>query len=387
MSADTKYIVYISRGKLDRAQWANHNGTSTWHLQQAGLFDLGRAKRNAACWIELGYANTQVIPVPPGVGLSKAVEDFFSGRQEPEGAPVQLLIDAAALLAPFVEDGQPIRRGEARDVLRRLREARVANAEAQPSHRDFLIPSDTNDVPAYAAAPTQAQPAPRECNLTECRGQPLCGKCIAMDRAIAATAPPQAQHKAPNSTATEDGARSQADAHLRALLRYTESFYGSAMAHGMKAGPTANAVAHVEGAAKALHALVHAWADVAESRAIQAQHKAEPVMRYGAVTVNGALICCELYDREPCPHNPAARCAGCPGNNHKAEAAPTQPMALTDERLELLVGNVVAATVAECESHDQDESDAEKDDAADRFIRARDTLLREVRMAITRGNE
>ena len=52
----------------------------------------------------------------------------------------------------------------------------------------------------------------------------------------------------------------QADAHLRALLRYTENFYATAISHGMKAGPTANAVAHVERAGKALHQLVHALA-------------------------------------------------------------------------------------------------------------------------------
>jgi hypothetical protein len=69
--------------------------------------------------------------------------------------------------------------------------------------------------------------------------------------------------------ANEAGARWQADQHLRALLRYTESFYGTAIEHGMKPGPTANCVAHVERAAKALHALVHAWANVAEKRLSQ----------------------------------------------------------------------------------------------------------------------
>jgi ribA/ribD-fused uncharacterized protein len=52
----------------------------------------------------------------------------------------------------------------------------------------------------------------------------------------------------------------QADAHLRALLRYTENFYATAIAHGMRAGPTANAIAHVERAGKALHQIVHAQA-------------------------------------------------------------------------------------------------------------------------------
>ena len=48
---------------------------------------------------------------------------------------------------------------------------------------------------------------------------------------------------------------------------------------------------------------------------------------------------------------------------------------------ELLVGELVAATVAECESHAADESDAEKDAAADRFIRAKDDVLRALRSA------
>ena len=46
----------------------------------------------------------------------------------------------------------------------------------------------------------------------------------------------------------------QADQHLTALLRYTENFYGAAIEHGMKRGETANAIAHIEKSAKALHA-------------------------------------------------------------------------------------------------------------------------------------
>lgn len=33
----------------------------------------------------------------------------------------------------------------------------------------------------------------------------------------------------------------------------------------------------------------------------------------GAVWLNGALVCCEAMDREPCPHQPERRCATCPG--------------------------------------------------------------------------
>jgi len=76
----------------------------------------------------------------------------------------------------------------------------------------------------------------------------------------------QGEPVAYDGTATEGGARYQADQNLRALLRYTENFYGAAIKHGMKAGETANAIAHIEKAGLALHELVHAWADVAEQR-------------------------------------------------------------------------------------------------------------------------
>lgn len=64
------------------------------------------------------------------------------------------------------------------------------------------------------------------------------------------------QSPEPSKPAQAEAPRNDAaDAHLKALLRYTEAFYSSAMAHGMKAGPVADSVAHVERAAKALHAL------------------------------------------------------------------------------------------------------------------------------------
>lgn len=84
---------------------------------------------------------------------------------------------------------------------------------------------------------------------------------------IEALAQPEQEPVAYDGTATEAGARYQSDQHLRALLRYTENFYGVAIKHGMKAGETANAIAHIEKAGKALHELVHAWAGVAETRA------------------------------------------------------------------------------------------------------------------------
>lgn len=88
-------------------------------------------------------------------------------------------------------------------------------------------------------------------------------KVWAAINALKARLPAGAQY---DGSATEAGARAQADAHLRALLRFTESFYGSAIQHGMKASETANAVAHIERSAKSLHALVHAWADTAQAR-------------------------------------------------------------------------------------------------------------------------
>ena len=36
--------------------------------------------------------------------------------------------------------------------------------------------------------------------------------------------------------------------------------------------------------------------------------------RHGAVMVDGAIVCCNEHDREPCPQQPERRCASCPGN-------------------------------------------------------------------------
>ena len=36
----------------------------------------------------------------------------------------------------------------------------------------------------------------------------------------------------------------------------------------------------------------------------------------GTVRVNGAIVCCEEFDREPCPHQPERRCKDCPGRAH-----------------------------------------------------------------------
>lgn len=50
----------------------------------------------------------------------------------------------------------------------------------------------------------------------------------------------------------------------------------------------------------------------------------------------------------------------------------------TETNWGLLIGNLVAATVSECESHEQDDSEAEQDAAADRFTRAESALVRAV---------
>lgn len=44
---------------------------------------------------------------------------------------------------------------------------------------------------------------------------------------------------------------------------------------------------------------------------------------YGQVWRNGAMVMCEQYDREPCPHQPERRCADCPAHpSAQAEPAP-----------------------------------------------------------------
>jgi hypothetical protein len=75
---------------------------------------------------------------------------------------------------------------------------------------------------------------------------------------------------------TPEADKQQADQYLRALLRYTENFYGAAIKHGMKAGETANCVAHIERAGKALHQLVQAWATIAVERSTPAEPQLRP---------------------------------------------------------------------------------------------------------------
>jgi hypothetical protein len=109
----------------------------------------------------------------------------------------------------------------------------------------------------------------------------------------AALATPLQEPVAYDGTATEGGARYQADQHLRALLRYTEGFYGVAIEHGMKAGETANAIAHIEKSARALHELVHAWSDVAKQR-----HTTSPAGQPAVPKIAEAFKACKKGGRE-----------------------------------------------------------------------------------------
>lgn len=67
--------------------------------------------------------------------------------------------------------------------------------------------------------------------------------------------PTRAEHA---QVAGEVGGLVEANAYLAALLDYSGGFYGAAIAHGMRAGPAADAVAHVERAARNLYALCKA---------------------------------------------------------------------------------------------------------------------------------
>lgn len=53
-----------------------------------------------------------------------------------------------------------------------------------------------------------------------------------------------------------DNYKAEADALLKALLRYSGDFYSEAIEHGMPAQRAANAVAHVEKAARRMHQLL-----------------------------------------------------------------------------------------------------------------------------------
>lgn len=126
------------------------------------------------------------------------------------------------------------------------------------------------------------------------------------------TAPSAASSEGADTSA--QGARTQADAHLRALLRYTENFYSTAIEHGMRAGPTANAVAHVEKSARALHEIVHAWTAIAEGRptpapegqGVAAQPAAQPAERAPWQHIDAATLAeCENLANGMLAHNAA----------------------------------------------------------------------------------
>lgn len=49
---------------------------------------------------------------------------------------------------------------------------------------------------------------------------------------------------------------------------------------------------------------------------------------HGVVLLDGAVVCCEERDREPCPHRPERRCAACPGNAEQPAEQAAVPLAI-----------------------------------------------------------
>ncbi len=80
-----------------------------------------------------------------------------------------------------------------------------------------------------------------------------------------------------------------------------------------------------------------AWAAARAALAQAEQSKGKP----GAVIINGATVCCEEFDREPCPHQPEQRCKSCPGNAQAEQPdnipATAAQEAATDEALGLVL--------------------------------------------------
>jgi hypothetical protein len=64
--------------------------------------------------------------------------------------------------------------------------------------------------------------------------------------------------------ADDEWSAAHADSYLDAILRYTEGFYGDAMKHGMPARETANRIAHMESAARALHRIAKRFIEKAQ---------------------------------------------------------------------------------------------------------------------------
>lgn len=69
----------------------------------------------------------------------------------------------------------------------------------------------------------------------------------------------------------------------------------------------------------------------------------------------------------------------------EALVEPERGSLLTKE--ELLVGNLVAATLAEERAHEEDADDREKDAAADRFIRAKGAVLRALQFSLRQDGD
>lgn len=77
----------------------------------------------------LGFTSTKLFRAPPDAG--PLLEKLESMRPEKTDAmQSSLLMMAAALLDPYVVNGEPISRREARDLVRAIRQARLRNKEA-----------------------------------------------------------------------------------------------------------------------------------------------------------------------------------------------------------------------------------------------------------------
>lgn len=204
------------------------------------------------------------------------------------------------------------------------------------------IPEDAPDRSPEAClreALAEPEPEPVAARCPDCIGSERPGwkrgmRCATCDGSATVATPPAAPAPAvPNDSKL-------ADAHLAALLRYTGNFYGVAMERGLPAGQTANMVAHVESAARALHKMALSSAPVVrEPRHVRKvggsfQHTGTVVAEFKTLAgeprivlefdapVAGMLHVYRPDQVEPCePVAPAA-----------TSAAPAVP--LTEERLQ-----------------------------------------------------
>jgi hypothetical protein len=75
---------------------------------------------------------------------------------------------------------------------------------------------------------------------------------------------------------------------------------------------------HYQG--EGLAVAVLAYGQACRDAGAGSEDKPKPEPKPGAVWFGGALVCCPEQDREPCPHDPAQRCARCPGGSARSKA-------------------------------------------------------------------